>query len=261
MITFARSGRQADTIPPSQSLRWHVTSSRTQYLGLVASEAIREFTTLRAEERDRQVRARMCQVLAKVGRPAVPVLLEWLHDSCWFLVRNLVHVLGKIGEESVFARSSPAGPSPRPRPDRGRCARWPGLTRRGLWRQSWCWPRTRTPRSGWRPSACSALFGVTRPFRSCYLPTHPADAPRQADPLPGAERVPWRARVADLPLHGRPPGGQRSHPAAREPPVRESVRDVPAGARHRVGRFLGGPPGSGARRLAASAHRRCRALD
>jgi HEAT repeat protein len=44
----------------------------------------------------------MCQVLAKVGPPAVPVLLEWLEDPRWFLVRNLVHVLGKIGDEAAF---------------------------------------------------------------------------------------------------------------------------------------------------------------
>jgi hypothetical protein len=88
-------------------LRQHGTGEQlvtmiAQYLGLVASDAIREFTGLLAEERDRQVRARMCQVLAKVGAPAVPTLLEWLEDPRWFLVRNLVHVLGKIGDESVF---------------------------------------------------------------------------------------------------------------------------------------------------------------
>jgi HEAT repeat protein len=73
-----------------------------RYLGLVARDAIREFTALLAEERDRQVRARMCQVLAKVGRPAVPILVELLDDPRWFLVRNLVHVLGKIADEAVF---------------------------------------------------------------------------------------------------------------------------------------------------------------
>jgi HEAT repeat protein len=88
-------------------LRQHGGSERqltltAQYLGLVATQAIQEFTALLAEERDRQVRARMCQVLAKVGMPAVPILLEWLEDPRWFLVRNLVHVLGKIGDESVF---------------------------------------------------------------------------------------------------------------------------------------------------------------
>jgi HEAT repeat protein len=88
-------------------LRQHGSGDRqlnliAQYLGLVASDAIQEFTGLLAEERDRQVRARMCQILAKVGPPAVPVLVDWLEDPRWFLVRNLVHVLGKIGDESVF---------------------------------------------------------------------------------------------------------------------------------------------------------------
>ncbi len=88
-------------------LRQHGSSGRlldlsAQYLGLVAREAIQEFTALLAEEPDRQVRARMCQVLAKVGQPAVPVLLELLEDPRWFLVRNLVHVLGKIGDEAAF---------------------------------------------------------------------------------------------------------------------------------------------------------------
>ena len=48
------------------------------------------------------MRARMCQVLAKVGPSIVPSLLEWLDDPRWYLVRNLVHVLGKIGDESAF---------------------------------------------------------------------------------------------------------------------------------------------------------------
>ena len=89
-------------------LRQHGGSERqlaliAQYLGLVASDAIQEFTALLAEERDRQVRARMCQVLAKVGMPAVPILLDWVEDPRWFLVRNLVHIMGKIGDESLYA--------------------------------------------------------------------------------------------------------------------------------------------------------------
>jgi HEAT repeat protein len=88
-------------------LRQHGGSERqlalvAQYLGLVAREAIQGFTSLLADERDRQVRARMCQVLAKVGPSIVPMLVEWLEDSRWFLVRNLVHVLGKIGDEAAF---------------------------------------------------------------------------------------------------------------------------------------------------------------
>jgi HEAT repeat protein len=46
----------------------------------------------------------MCQALAKVGPDAVPSLMEWLEDPRWFLVRNVVHILGKIGDEAAFGR-------------------------------------------------------------------------------------------------------------------------------------------------------------
>ncbi len=65
-------------------------------------QAVQEFIALLGEERDRQVRARMCQVLAKVGPSIVPTLMGWLEDSRWFLVRNVVHVLGKIGDDAAF---------------------------------------------------------------------------------------------------------------------------------------------------------------
>jgi hypothetical protein len=89
-------------------LRQHAGSEQqltlvAQYLGLVARDAIQEFTTLLGDERDRQVRARMCQVLAKVGPSIVPTLVEWLEDPRWYLVRNVVHVLGKIGDEGAFS--------------------------------------------------------------------------------------------------------------------------------------------------------------
>ena len=88
-------------------LRQHAGNERqltlaAQYLGLVARGAVQELIALLGEERDRQVRARMCQVLAKVGPSIVPTLLGCLEDPRWFLVRNVVHVLGKIGDDAAF---------------------------------------------------------------------------------------------------------------------------------------------------------------
>ena len=87
--------------PPGWAARQHGGSEQqlaliAKYLGLVPSEAIEEFTTLLAEERDRQVRARMCQVLAKVGPPAVPPLWQgsrtragsWCATSCTSWARS-----------------------------------------------------------------------------------------------------------------------------------------------------------------------------
>ena len=46
-------------------------------------------------------------MLAKIGLPAVPVLLGWLRDPRWFVVSNVVHVLGKIGDAGAFERLVP----------------------------------------------------------------------------------------------------------------------------------------------------------
>jgi hypothetical protein len=88
-------------------LRQHAGNERqlalvAQYLGLVGRAAVQEFIALLGEERDRQVRARMCQVLARVGPSIVATLVGWLEDSRWFLVRNVVHILGKIGDDTAF---------------------------------------------------------------------------------------------------------------------------------------------------------------
>jgi hypothetical protein len=88
-------------------LRQHAGNDRQlaavgQYIGLVPRGAVQEFVALLGEERDRQARARMCQVLAKAGPSIVPALLGWLEDPRWFLVRNVVHVLGKIADESAL---------------------------------------------------------------------------------------------------------------------------------------------------------------
>jgi hypothetical protein len=73
-----------------------------EYLRLVGRDGIEEFTTLLAEEKSRRVRARMCQVLAQVGPTVIPQLLRWLEDSRWYVVRNVVSITGRIGDQSSF---------------------------------------------------------------------------------------------------------------------------------------------------------------
>jgi HEAT repeat protein len=73
-----------------------------EYLRLVGRDGIEEFTTLLAEEKSRRVRARMCQVLAQVGPTVIPQLLRWLDDSRWYVVRNVVSIAGRIGDQSAF---------------------------------------------------------------------------------------------------------------------------------------------------------------
>lgn len=74
----------------------------SEYLRAVGREGVEEFAAVLAEENDRRVRARMCQVLATAGPSVIPALLPFLQDSRWYVVRNLVNILGKLGDESPF---------------------------------------------------------------------------------------------------------------------------------------------------------------
>ncbi len=73
-----------------------------EYLRIVGRDGLEEFITLLAEEKSRRVRARMCQALARVGPSVVAGLLHWLEDERWYVVRNAVNILGKIGDQSAF---------------------------------------------------------------------------------------------------------------------------------------------------------------
>ncbi|MBI5419572.1 MAG: HEAT repeat domain-containing protein [Deltaproteobacteria bacterium] len=66
---------------------------------LVAFEdrAVRPLLKTLAEEEDLLVRKSIVEIIVKIGRPAVPALLENLNDARWFMVRNMVTILGSLG--------------------------------------------------------------------------------------------------------------------------------------------------------------------
>src|SRR5216110_1457686 len=74
----------------------------SEYLRLAGPEGAEAFTALLAEEPHRRIRIRMCEVLARVGVPAIPSLLSRLNDKRWFVVRNALYTLRKIGHASAF---------------------------------------------------------------------------------------------------------------------------------------------------------------
>jgi len=74
----------------------------TEYLRLAGPEGMEVFTALLAEQPHRRIRIRMCEVLARLGVPAIPSLLSRLDDKRWFAVRNALYTLRKIGHASAF---------------------------------------------------------------------------------------------------------------------------------------------------------------
>src|SRR5438034_10394044 len=96
----------------------------TEYLRFAGPEGVEVFTALLAEQPHRRIRIRMCEVLARVGVPAIPSLLSRLDDKRWFAVRNALYTLRKIGHTSAFPAivAVPEHPHPRPRVEAVRVA-------------------------------------------------------------------------------------------------------------------------------------------
>lgn len=59
--------------------------------------AVKPLLKALAEEEDLLVRKSIVEIIVKIGRPAVPALLENLNDARWFVVRNMVTILGSLG--------------------------------------------------------------------------------------------------------------------------------------------------------------------
>jgi HEAT repeat protein len=59
--------------------------------------AVKPLLKALAEEEDLLVRKSIVEIIVKIGRPAVPAILENLNDARWFMVRNMVTILGSLG--------------------------------------------------------------------------------------------------------------------------------------------------------------------
>ena len=66
---------------------------------LVAFEdrAVKPLLRALADEEDLLVRKSIVEIVVRIGRPSVPAILENLNDSRWFMVRNMVTILGSLG--------------------------------------------------------------------------------------------------------------------------------------------------------------------
>ncbi len=57
-----------------------------------------------AEESDLLVRKSIVDIVAQIGRPAVPAILDNLNDSRWYMVRNMITIIGSLGVPDLATR-------------------------------------------------------------------------------------------------------------------------------------------------------------
>lgn len=50
-----------------------------------------------SDENDLLVRKSIVDIVARIGRPAVPAILDNLNDSRWYVVRNMITIIGSLG--------------------------------------------------------------------------------------------------------------------------------------------------------------------
>lgn len=66
-------------------------------LAAFGERAVKALLSALAEEGDLLVRKSIVDIVVRIGRPALPSLLDNLHDSRWYVVRNMVTILGSLG--------------------------------------------------------------------------------------------------------------------------------------------------------------------
>lgn len=65
-----------------------------------------------AEEEDLLVRKAIVEIVTRIGRVAVPTILENLTDSRWYMVRNMITVLGSLGMPDLAPHVAATLPHP-----------------------------------------------------------------------------------------------------------------------------------------------------
>jgi len=73
----------------------------TKLFVLLGTPAAPTLCDLLGEAEDRRTRRALCEALAILCKNDVEVLIHRLWDSRWFVVRNLLYVLGRIGHQGV----------------------------------------------------------------------------------------------------------------------------------------------------------------
>lgn len=78
-----------------------------RYLLCLTPEAIPPLVHLLEDSRDTFLRRMLCDVLAEIGRHNIAVFFPFLTDHRWYVIRNIVFILGRIGDPAALPRLSP----------------------------------------------------------------------------------------------------------------------------------------------------------
>ena len=72
------------------------------YLLLLQKNAIPPLIQVLGKLKNSKTRRMVCDALAEIGKNAIDLFVPFIDDRRWYLVRNIVYILGRIGREQAF---------------------------------------------------------------------------------------------------------------------------------------------------------------
>ncbi len=69
------------------------------YLALLQKNSIKPLIKLLGELKNSKARRVFCDALAEIGKNAIELFTPFMDDRRWYLVRNIIYILGRIGKE------------------------------------------------------------------------------------------------------------------------------------------------------------------
>jgi hypothetical protein len=72
------------------------------YLSLLPKNAIKPLIKLLGELKNSKVRRLFCDALSEIGKNHIELFTPFIEDRRWYLVRNIVYILGRIGKEQAL---------------------------------------------------------------------------------------------------------------------------------------------------------------
>jgi HEAT repeat protein len=72
------------------------------YMELLHRNSIKPLIKLLGELKKSKTRRVIYDALSEIGKNAIEIFIPYLDDPRWYLVRNITHILGRIGKEEAF---------------------------------------------------------------------------------------------------------------------------------------------------------------
>ncbi len=69
------------------------------YLSLLPKNSIQPLVKLLGGLKNSKARRVFCDALSEIGKNAIELFIPFMEDKRWFLVRNIIYILGRIGKE------------------------------------------------------------------------------------------------------------------------------------------------------------------